>query len=97
MKNEINTDTLLYIIINVFCSRCVQKAQSKGYSVIGLQYYGECWGGTHAHETFDKYGASKDCVSDAFKPVAKDVTGCKNFNVGKAITNFVYRVAVTGL
>ena len=72
--------------------RCATAAQKKGYSVIGLQYYGECWAG-HG-KGYTKYGATDTCVNGHHKTVANTST-CDTI-VGMAETNFVYRIKPTG-
>ena len=51
-----------------------------GYDCIGLQYYGECWSGPNACNTYRKYGKTTKCWN----------------GVGLGLTNYVYisRLAV---
>ena len=44
--------------------------------MFGLQYFGECWSGKDALLNYDKYGRSDNCIN----------------GVGKASTNYVYRI-----
>lgn len=55
--------------------KCAQKAKEKKYMYFAIQYYGECWSGPTSPWTYDRYGASSQCLS----------------LVGKALTNVVYR------
>jgi len=77
-----------------FACRCAKIAASKGYTVIGLQFYGECWSGPNAHEVYDKYGESSECVSGKFHAYNKEDT-CMRY-MGRSWTNMVYRIAVPG-
>lgn len=77
-----------------FSCRCAKIARSKGYSVIGLQFYGECWSGPNAHLTYYKYGASNDCIDGHFKGYDKN-NKCTRY-IGRSWTNHVYRIGVQG-
>jgi len=41
--------------------RCAKTAKAKGYKYFGIQFYGECWSGPHAEDTYRKYGPSDKC------------------------------------
>lgn len=61
---------------------CAEEAFRQGYTAMfGLQYFGECWSGKDALLNYDKYGRSDNCVN----------------GVGKASTNYVYRIKVNPL
>jgi len=66
-----NTD-LSYIV-----KKCAQEAKKKNYVYFSVQFYGECWSGEIAQQTYDRYGRSSRCTS----------------HVGKENTNMVYRLA----
>ena len=36
----------------------------KGYSVFGLQFYGECWSGPRVGCTYNKFGPANECVNE---------------------------------
>nr|XP_058971716.1 uncharacterized protein LOC131798070 [Pocillopora verrucosa] len=55
---------------------CAQIAKERGLPVFGIQYYGECWSGLDAENTYNKYGPSGDCWN----------------GVGKEGTNYVYKI-----
>ena len=82
------------ILAHFDVSRCAKIAAAKGYTVIGLQFYGECWSGPNAHETYGKYGKSEECVDGKFRSYSKDKT-CLRY-VGRNWANHVYRIAVPG-
>lgn len=46
------------------CARLV-KHRNPTYKVFGVKFYGECWSGPKAFETYDKYGSSisKNCYA----------------------------------
>ena len=35
---------------------CAEIAKERGLPVFGIQYYGECWSGLDAENTYNKYG-----------------------------------------
>jgi len=74
-----------------FICRCAKAAFSNGYNVIGVQFYGECWSGNSAYESFKKHGLSTKCVDNHFNECKKDGPVC----TGTASTNYVYRIAPT--
>ncbi|KAK3728015.1 hypothetical protein QZH41_010949, partial [Actinostola sp. cb2023] len=62
--------------LNRTIDACARIASIKGYTYFAVQFYGECWSGPNAESTYDDKGPSKHCV----------------VGVGKAWTNFVYRI-----
>lgn len=47
------------------CARLV-KHRNPTYKVFGVKFYGECWSGPYALQTYDRYGSvssTKDCYS----------------------------------
>merc|ERR1712168_1207845 len=68
-----------------FACRCAKIASAKGYTVIGLQFYGECWSGPKAHETYDMYGQSDQCIDGKFRLYSKD-KHCLQY-IGRSWTN----------
>ena len=69
--------------LDLVVKQCSEKAYEKGYEYFGVQHYGECYGnGTD----YNKHGKrSKKVACDVFD----NRTG---HGVGKAHTNFVYRI-----
>lgn len=43
---------------------CVAAVNKKGYSVFGLQFYGECWSGPRAACSYKTFGKSHNCVNE---------------------------------
>jgi len=67
---------------------CSEKAKLKGYTYIGIQYYGECWSGPNSTKIFN-HGPSTDCVNGLFRAC----TGrSDDFCTGKSWANYIYRV-----
>ena len=97
----ITTPTALINIIKLFF-RCARIAAKKGYEVIGLQFYGECWSSPSAHLDYDKYGESENCISGDFrlieleKKITKKKYSCKK-RIGSSWTNNVYRISTRGI
>lgn len=77
-----------------FACRCAQIAASKGYTVIGLQFYGECWSGPNADITYDKYGPAESCINGDYRLISNS-SNCGHF-MGKSWTNHVYRINTPG-
>ena len=44
--------------------KCAVAAMYRGYKAFAIQDGGKCVSGPNAHQTFDKYGESKDCKND---------------------------------
>ena len=55
---------------------CAEIAKDRGLRVFGIQYYGECWSGLDAGNTYNKYGLSANCRN----------------GVGMKGTNYVYKI-----
>eukprot|EP00112_Aurelia_sp_Birch-Aquarium-sp1_P004144 Seg1471.1 transcript_id=Seg1471.1/GoldUCD/mRNA.D3Y31 product="hypothetical protein" protein_id=Seg1471.1/GoldUCD/D3Y31 len=75
--------------IQGFICRCAEKAFAKGYKMIGIQYYAECWSGPDAHKDYKKLDSSKNCINGDFKYCQNKAPVCS----GKDATNYVYRIA----
>lgn len=56
-------------------NQCAHVAYQSGYQYFGVQFYGECWSGVTANETYDKYGEATTCWE----------------GVGEHWTNYVYK------
>ena len=55
---------------------CAEIVKERGLSVFGIMFYGECWSGLDAENTYNKYGPSGNCEN----------------GVGKERTNYVYKI-----
>ena len=66
--------------LNKTIDACAEQAKKKGYLYFGLQFYGECWSGPHAHLTYDQDGNSTKCI----------------YGVGQRRANAVYMLAGEG-
>ena len=74
------------IYLEDFANRCAKEASKKGFTVFGLQFYGECWGGLNAGDTFATYGHSKNCANEFYGECEENERIC----IGRANANFVY-------
>lgn len=63
--------------------KCAQVAVTKGYEYFAVQFYGECYTGKNASQTYKKHGRSDKCM---------ETDKTLGFQVGKDDTNFVYRI-----
>ena len=68
------------------------KAFEKGCTVIGIQFWGECWSGPNAAIDFNKYGNANNCSTSKLNADFVDTTKCQ-VATGKQWTNYVYRIA----
>ena len=77
-------------------SLCAEAVSKIGYTIFGLQFYGECWSGENATESFDRDGRSNRCITmgnNEFKQCRDDsVDAC----TGVDRTNYVYRIIKSG-
>ena len=63
--------------------QCAQIAFNKGYEYFAVQYYGECYTGNDASQTYNKHGGSDKCM---------EIDKTSGFRVGQIDTNFVYLI-----
>ncbi|XP_028401263.1 A disintegrin and metalloproteinase with thrombospondin motifs 18-like [Dendronephthya gigantea] len=69
-------DQINWYLMERTVNQCARVAYHSGYEYFGVQFYGECWSGVTANETYDKYGESDSCWK----------------GVGKHFANFVYKL-----
>lgn len=71
---------------------CAEAVSEKGFKVFGLQFYGECWSGETAAQTYDRDGESSRCI----KAVNQELKPCNDDSdeacTGVGRTNYVYRI-----
>ena len=64
--------------------KCYQLALSYGFRVFAIQDGGQCFSSETAHQTYDKYGTSTECLPDGEGgPMANQVYKIK---IGKGIS-----------
>ncbi|RMX40185.1 hypothetical protein pdam_00016638 [Pocillopora damicornis] len=66
--------------------RCAKKTKESRFKVFGLQFYGECWSGVNAENTYRQDGPSQECLTIDFLKCGPQDKYC----VGEQNTNFVY-------
>ena len=66
--------------LNKTIAACAKEVKDKGFWYFSLQFYGECWSGPQAHQTYYEDGESRRC----------------KLGVGMARANFVYRLVPKG-
>ncbi|XP_032240147.2 uncharacterized protein LOC5514576 [Nematostella vectensis] len=71
-----------------FICRCAERAKELNRTVIGMQFYGECWSGVNGVNTYNRNGNSSNCVGAGFQPCEPGSKGC----IGTQETNYVYRI-----
>ena len=53
--------------------KCQKLAEEGGYKVIGLQYYGECWGSKQGiEEVITQLTESNKCLNGQYKECSRD-------------------------
>ena len=84
---------------DLICS-CAKAAKERKYAFFGIQNFAECWSGPNAKDTYNKDGASENCISieklasvtnatklgDKYESCLKDNLICS----GKLGSNYVY-------
>ena len=88
--HSFHSDQWFYSSLSWYSLRCAQAAQTKGYHVFGLQYFGECWASSRGSAPYARDGKSTQCTS-AFNYgacVDESPLAC----VGNAHTNYVYAI-----
>ncbi|KAJ7394272.1 hypothetical protein OS493_000074 [Desmophyllum pertusum] len=71
---------------------CAEEVSKKGFTIFGLQFYGECWSGENAAQTYDRDGRSDQCemaVNNKLEPCNGD---SDETCTGVGWTNYVYRI-----
>lgn len=71
-----------------FACRCAKIVKAKGYTVFGLQFYGECWSGAPGTFDLDKMKTSESCIGDDYKPCGHLDRNC----IGNQWTNFIFEL-----
>ncbi|KAL9957679.1 hypothetical protein ACROYT_G034603 [Oculina patagonica] len=71
-----------------FACRCAKIVKAKGYTVFGLQFYGECWSGAPGTYDLNKLAPKSSCVGDDYKECGKLDRTC----IGEQWTNFVFEL-----
>lgn len=54
-KSDLNSAAII--------SRCAVATSRRNWKVFGVQYFGECWSGETAEETFSRGGRSSECTN----------------------------------
>ena len=65
--------------------QCAQVAFNKDYEYFAVQFYGVCYTGNDASQTYDKHGKSDRCL---------EIDKTLGFRVGEPDTNYVYRINI---
>ena len=65
---------IFHLVVSRFICDCVKKVNQKGYSIFGLQFYGECWSGARVGCTYQKFGQTNGCVNQNMATCSDDST-----------------------
>lgn len=75
-------------------SQCADAASQRGFTIFGLQFYGECWSGENASLTYARDGKSDRCVSAVDNEL--QLQPCKDDSseacTGASQSNYVYKI-----
>lgn len=80
-------------------SQCADAASQRGFTIFGLQFYGECWSGENASLTYARDGKSDRCVSAVDNE--SQLQPCKDDSseacTGASQSNYVYKIIDPGM
>lgn len=82
------TSSLTYDNLSRFICECAKVAKARGYKVIGIQYYAECWASKTYPSGSLRRAKQKRCLAGNFHRCRKN--GADRLCTGKRWTNFVY-------
>ncbi|PFX20415.1 uncharacterized protein LOC111336924 [Stylophora pistillata] len=71
-----------------FACRCAKLVKAKGWTVFGLQFYGECWSGPEGSYDLESMKQKSTCISNDYKKCGKFDRNC----IGEQWTNFVFEL-----
>ncbi|XP_028514921.1 uncharacterized protein LOC110239313 isoform X2 [Exaiptasia diaphana] len=72
-----------------FACRCAQLAKAKGYTIFGLQFFGECWSGpTLDYKSVGEATNGYDCLGPDYKPCSVWDRHC----IGTQEMNYIYEI-----
>lgn len=98
VKKQIIVTRQIIFVFSLAC-RCAERARQKGYTVFGLQFWGECWSAPNINGevNFNRSGVALDkkCVMNLNKPT-ECVQSSDQECVGKHWTNYVYKLKEDG-
>ena len=78
-------------------SKCAERTRDLNYTFFGIQSLGQCYTGPNAGETYNKYGASENCVTVGGNPRKNQFQRCPGLPNDKPCTggdqtNYVYKL-----
>lgn len=80
-------------------SLCAEAASQRGFTIFGLQFYGECWSGENASQTYARDGKTDQCVSAVDDQL--DIQPCNDDSddacTGVGKSNYVYKIIDPGI
>ena len=77
-----------------FSIRCADLAYERGYRYFGLQFYGECWSGTHSSDLLE--GPKSDKCWGHRPDYQNCDDGSSTECIGQAHYNYIYEVGPRG-
>ncbi|XP_066936875.1 uncharacterized protein [Clytia hemisphaerica] len=73
-----------------FICRCAAKAKELNYAFFSTQFYGECWSGPEAGDTYFRNGEKSydNCIGNDYQPCKEGEKNC----IGIQYTNYVFKL-----
>ncbi|XP_057304151.1 uncharacterized protein LOC130641387 isoform X2 [Hydractinia symbiolongicarpus] len=84
-------------VLDELVCKCAKKALELQYTHFAIQALGQCYSGPDVASTYDRYGASTNCVTTGGEPSKKDFQNCTGISkpcAGLDNTNYVYGLEV---
>lgn len=80
-----------YLSCSLAC-RCAAKTREKGWKVFGIQFFGECWSGPLAHNTYNMHGAGQPTYQFIGIPPKPCNKSLDHECAGGEFVNYIYRL-----
>lgn len=90
-----STPCLLFFFSFTQCSlacRCAEATRKKGFTVFGLQNYGECWSGAGAEKHYSRDGNSNNCLMILRNPPPPCDINDPRECAGRDKVNYIYNL-----
>lgn len=79
--------------INSEVLQCARKVSQRGFTIFGLQFFGECWSGENSVKTYDRDGPYDRCLMVVNNMEYKQCNDSSvNLCIGVENSNYVYKI-----
>ena len=77
--------------------QCARKVSQRGFTIFGLQFFGECWSGENSVKTYDRDGPYDRCLMVVNNMEYKQCNDSSvNLCIGVENSNYVYKIIQAG-